>query len=485
MKYCMTLAVCLLSIVCNNQFMFGNIVFANESNILLVAAATTNITPQGPVALAGQMHTRIAREIRNPLTAAAIALESRRDGKVSDQAIMVSCDLIGIPEEIVSRIRRDLKNRIPDFDAKKLFFNATHTHTAPALEEGRYDVQEKNIIPPAQYVNYLTERLTNLVINAWQIRKPGTVSWGLGHAVVAQNRRAVFADGHAEMYGKTDLPKFRNLEGYEDHDVNILFFWNEDKKLLAIAINIACPAQAVEGDSFIDADFWHEVREKLKRKHSQDLVTLGWIGAAGDQSPHLLYRKPAEDRMSQLRGLTWKQEIARRICRAVDEAYEVARNDFHGDVLLIHRVEQTKLPVRMVTDQELAYAKKQVSTLEKDAGNRTIMLWHKDVIKRYERQSAKPYYDMELHVIRIGDVVICTNPFELFTDYGIQIKARSKALQTFVIQLTGRGGYLPTEKAIRGGGYSAIVQSNLVGPEGGQLLVDKTVGSINALWTSN
>ena len=78
--------------------------------------------------------------------------------------------------------------------------------------------------------------------------------------------------------------------------------------------------------------------------------------------------------------------------------------------------------------------------------------------------------------------VICTNQFELFTDYGIQMKARSKAVQTFVVQLAGAGTYLPTERAVRGGSYSAIVQSNRVGPEGGQVLVDKTVAAIDAVF---
>ena len=91
---------------------------------------------------------------------------------------------------------------------------------------------------------------------------------------------------------------------------------------------------------------------------------------------------------------------------------------------------------------------------------------------------------IEVHVLRIGDVAIATNPFELFTDYGVQIKARSKALQTMVLQLTsGWAGYLPTQRAVAGGGYSAVVQSGRIGPDGGQILVDRTVELIDALWS--
>ena len=89
---------------------------------------------------------------------------------------------------------------------------------------------------------------------------------------------------------------------------------------------------------------------------------------------------------------------------------------------------------------------------------------------------------MELHVIRLGDVAVATNMFELYTEFGIQMKARSRALQTFVVQLVGAGSYVPTARASRGGGYSAIAESNLVGPEGGQVLADKTVELINSLW---
>jgi hypothetical protein len=41
---------------------------------------------------------------------------------------------------------------------------------------------------------------------------------------------------------------------------------------------------------------------------------------------------------------------------------------------------------------------------------------------------------------------------------------------------------VPTEDAIAGGSYSTEISSTPVGPEGGQILVERSVEAINALW---
>jgi hypothetical protein len=251
---------------------------------------------------------------------------------------------------------------------------------------------------------------------------------------------------------------------------------------VATAINFACPVQELEGKSTVDADFVHPVRVALRERHGQDLAVLIWVSAAGDQSPHLLFRQQAEERMRQLRQLTRAEEIARRLLGGVDEALAGAQQDRRTDVPLVHKVEVLKLPVRLVTPEELAAAKAQVESLAQDPAQQRIMLWHQEVIERYQTQQAGATQDTEIHVLRLGDVAIGTNPFELFLDFGLQMKTRSKALQTFVVQLVGGAGYLATEKAVRGGGYSAVVQSTQVGPEGGQMLADRTVQLINSLW---
>jgi hypothetical protein len=467
---------------------------------LRIGTATADITPSLPAALAGQFELRIAHTAATPLTANVVALESSEGDRSLDVAILVSCDLVAIPNDLLALVRDEVHKRLPKLDVNEIFLNATHTHTAAVLENDEsvilnYLIPKEGVTQVDAYRAFFAQRVAEAIAQAWNGRRPGSVAWGLSHAVVANNRRAAYANGSSRMYGDTNVPEFLGLEGYEDHDVNMLFFWNQDGKLIATIIEVPCPAQEVESDNTVNADFWHPVRVALRQRFGADLCVLGLVGAAGDQSPHLMYRKAADERMRKLRNLSRLDEIAQRIVPAVEEAYEAVKNDRHADAPLVHKVETLTLPMRLVTELEYAEAKAecdkaaaQIAADPKAADQiYARMKWYGDVVKRFEKQRTdpQPKYEMELHVLRIGDVVVCTNGFELFTDYGIRIQARSKALQTFVIQLVGPGSYLPTEKAVRGGGYSAIVESNVVGPEGGQILVDRTVELINGLWSNS
>jgi hypothetical protein len=454
---------------------------------LHVGAASVSITPDKPIALCGQMHTRIGREVVSEVQANALAMESRNGDTVLEQAIFVACGVVYIHEDVSARVREELGGRIPDFDVSKLIISGTHTHTGPVMKEGKYTISDEDVMRPAEYAEFFAVRIADAAEAAWKARKPAKAGWGMGNAVVGYNRRSYFEDGHGQMYGDISIDSFRGIEGPEDHAVEVLFFWGEDDRLIATAVNVVCPAQEVESRSEVNADFWHPVREGLKAKYGDQLVVVGWIGAAGDQSPHIRYRKAAEDRMRELRGLSRLDEIARRIIRAWEEAYEGAEKEKFDDVPLVHVVKPIELPRRMVTDEEYEDVKAQIEASSKNPLHYRRIAWHQDVLKRYELQQAgevKPYV-MKLHALRLGDVAITTNDFELYTQFGIQMKAKSKALHTFVIQLAGPGTYVPTPPAAAGGGYSAIVQSNEVGPEGGQVLVNETVAAVNGLWPDN
>jgi hypothetical protein len=450
--------------------------------------ATADITPDEPVPLTGYRTVRVSKGIHSRCTANVLAIEAREGDRVVDQAIMVSCDLCVIRPGIQAGLCERLDGRVPGFDMNKLFLAATHTHSAPVLLQNRYQ-SYGDAMQPKDYVDFMYFRVADAVVSAWENRSAGAVAWGLGHAVVGCNRRSVFSDGSAAMYGDTNTPRFRNVEGYEDHAVDILFFYDQQKQLKATAITLACPAQSVRGSS-LSADFWHEVRVRLRQRHGDDLCVLGFCAPAGDQAPHLLYGKQNDERMNKLRGLTRTQELGRRIANAFDDVAQLVASDIRTDVPFVHRVERFDVPGRKVTDAEYARAKGLHDTLaakEKLVGpDYWNMNFYKQTVDRYDaQQKADPLYPVQMHVLRLGDLALATNPFELFLDYGVQIQSRSRAEQTFLIQLASPldfGYYVPTPKALKGGGYSAIVEQSLVGPEGGQALVERTVDAINGLW---
>ena len=451
---------------------------------LYVGGASVDITPDTPVALCGQMRTRIAKTVKSRLKANALALETRSGKESEDQAVLVACDLVYIHVDLPGIVRERIEKQIPDFDVNKLVLSGTHTHTAPVMYEGKYEIPQEGVVQPHEYLELLAERISEVVVTAWKNRERGSVGWGLGHAVVAYNRRVIFADGSAQMYGSMSRADYREVEGPEDHGVEVLFFWDEQGKLKATAVNVACPSQEVEGDSEVNADFWHQVRESLRAKYGEDLLVLAWTGASGDQSPHLRYRRRAEERMRKLRGIDRLEEISRRIVFGWEEAYAGAKQEQHSNLPFVHQAKMIELPTRKITETEVAEAKKKIEELSKKPDLARMQKWHQDAVDRYEQQQAgteKPY-EMELHAIRLGDIAITTNAFELYTQFGIQMKARSKALQTFVIQLAGPGTYVPTPLAQAGGGYSAVVESNEVGAEGGQVLVERTVELVNSFW---
>lgn len=91
-------------------------------------------------------------------------------------------------------------------------------------------------------------------------------------------------------------------------------------------------------------------------------------------------------------------------------------------------------------------------------------------------------FPIEIHAVRLGDVAIVTNPIEPYLDYGIRMKGRSPAVQTFVVELAGSASYLPTERAVRRDGYGAIAKTSVVGPKAGERIVLETLRLLATQW---
>ena len=495
-----------LSVLSVLSLLFVRLAHADEGAVrpagqLYVGWGSVDITPDEPVALAGQYHARITSEIHDRVTATALAVETRAGDDSIDHAVIVSCDLVGIRRVIVERLRARVRAQTPGLDPQKIIVAATHTHTAPVTTyasedthpydfEGiwAYRLPKEGLVQPKDYIEFLVERLADAVVQAWTTRARGAMSRGLGYAAVAHNRRAVFQDGTTRMYGSTSSPDFRHIEGVSDPRVDLLFLWDAENRLSGVAINVSCPSQEVEGQRYVSADFWHDVRVVLRERHGAALQVLPLTGASGDQSPHLMWGKNAERARLERAGLTATRAIALRIAGVVDQAFAEASKRAVASLALRHHVEMMPLPVREVSAkrhaaavQEYAAGRARFGELE----NREWMTWRvsRALLTRNEYREEHPNYLAEVHALRLGDVALATNPFELFTDYGVRMEARSPADQTIVVQLASDcAGYLPTPRAVSGGGYSARVDDGIVGPAGGEVLVEGTMAILKRLW---
>lgn len=201
-----------------------------------------------------------------------------------------------------------------------------------------------------------------------------------------------------------------------------------------------------------------------------------------------------------------RKQIAVRIADAVTSVLPCVDKHIDWNPVLAHRAEQIELPRLRITEEELGRIRGNFQRLlaeytrmrreiEEKPERKKKAGWYHDitpvywnlrqayrVMAPYEQQ--QPVLAVPVHVVRIGDLAIATNPFELYLDFGIQIKARSKAVQTFTVELSnGCYGYLPTKRSVEGGAYGAVSESNEVGPEGGRELVEQTLTLIDSLWS--
>jgi len=455
-----------------------------------VGAVSVDITPDRPVVLPGQHYTRVSDGVRTPVEANILAMESVKNG-VSTPAIYISLDAVGVTSVFYRIFHEELKKVLPEVNPEHVNLSSTHTHTGTNFFGDPQDAENvPNLLKVDENRLFAISRIIPGVKKAWESRVPARYGFGLGFATTGSCRCCVYEDGSAWLGGNPTLPGFRGLETLADPDVNILCFWDEKDELISMLLNVACPSQCNETTTKIDADFWGDLRPQLKEKYGKNAVIVAFCSAAGDQTPGIRYRKAAEIRMQNLRGVGRSEEMARRLYRAVEEVYDLIASDKKSDPVVKFEYIPLELPGRKITDEEhekdlknLEEYKEQYEKTQSPSAKGKIS-WIQGGIKKWEAQQKEgvPSFKTFATVMRLGELALCTNQFELYVDYGIQLKARSKAMQTFIFQLTmgpsNYSGYLPTAKGVRGGAYGAVPSCNSVGPEGGQMLVEETLAAI-------
>jgi len=480
-----------------------------------------------PISIPGQAIMRISEGIGGPLHVTALCVDG---GEGQDAVIFCSCDLTSLRGVTISSTLEKVAALRPELPVSNIIMNTTHTHTSCAQWATPEKTPDgKAIYPGEKYVEFLTDQCAATICEAWDSRKDGGVAYGYGYAVVAHSRRVVYFDdyslrdftkslspnGHGVMYGNTNDPMFSHYETGADHFLNAMYTFDAEGKLTGIVANVPCPSQVSEMMTKLSADYWHDVREAVKAEFGEGIYVLPQCAAAGDLSPRILHYKAAQARRMKLKyGLEYdpkggsiqfnkcvaeRKDIAQRIVAGLREIYSWAKTDIKTDCEVKHLSKAAVLDKRMVTDEEKAWCEQKIQELadqipdpaevtaeeyrKKKSRYDSVKNRNMRVLAKYEEQKTEPTIDMMVHVVQIGEIAFATNRFELYQDFMHRIQARSPFIQTFVVQLAGAigGSYLPTEQGVANKGYSACIFDNVVGPEGGQELVEQTLTMLNQL----
>lgn len=485
-----------------------------------------------PVSLQGQFAERISEYIEKPVGATAMAVEAG-----GEQMVLCSVDLVSVSLHLMNTVRKLLAGNGAGLDPMKVVVSATHPHTAPgytgrginrtssegggrsfrALVESELPADKKyvesadvsgnnDIMDDDTLLEEISSKIAKAVLSAWNNRAEGYYANAFGRAVVGMCRRVTYSDGSAQMWGDTNTAVFEALEGGNDSGIELLYVFDKNKELTGVVANLACPAQCVQHRLFVSPDFWGEVKMLLRQRLGKNVFLLPQCSAAGDQCPVDMVRwvepesdvndpnlkrnnppkRKADPSMFDIAGM---KKTGKRITNEIMDVLEEGDYELQSDVPFYHEVKLMQLPLRRATLAEEKEARKAIREYfqskpgDVDFNDAAHLQVHLGILRRMELQEKVEVVDTEVHIIRLGDVAFATNPFELFLDYGNQIKARSLAQQTFLIQLACHSeGYLPTKKAEEGGHYSAFLSSGTVGHQGGEQLVRETLKYINGMF---
>ena len=454
-----------------------------ETNALAIGWAQASITPDRPVNLFGMFNERISTHVEEPCLATALALQSA-DGV---QAIWVSCDLVNVGLDVVQEVRRNVAERIPGFVPNNLLIRCTHTHNAPNFRGDLFPRPPAGAMAPEEYRGFFISRVSDVAVTAWESRKPGQVSPALGHAVLGWCRRVVFADGTGQMYGDAQRKDFVRVEGPMDPGVELLFTHDSSGTPTGAVISIACTAQTCMGENFLTADFWGPARRSLREHFGNAFTVLAVAGAAGDQCPEDLIRWGRSE--PRRRGVDACARLARRLTQGVVEGYEAGRREMMANPVFRHAHAVFELPAYVMSPEQVAYYEGQIASLtangepDPKCWDGGTLLRTRRLLERHAAMGPNPVLPTDCSFLRIGDLAVATNPFELYLEYGQRIKARCPATQTIAAELTNDClSYLPTRDALAHGHYSAMPASIRVGPEGGDQLVEQSLDVLESLF---
>lgn len=466
---------------------------------LLAGTARADITP--PVGVAqmnwgSQTHVRATGIDPVGMRATALVLS---DGE--NQFAMVDVDRISV-HGLEPAIREAAhRTGIPEDHIR---IGASHTHAGVMVnpEKGPPGMDLAPLEELAErYRLGLIDKIAGIVEAAQRRLQPAHVFGGRGEGTININRRVRGGSGRPPAVG-------RNSDGFVDRELIVFRFDDSQGNPLAILANFQCHGTVLAYENQVISPDWVGMARKTVEQAFPGAMSLFFQGAAGNQGP--------------IEGFTGDLSVAHRLGKVLGHqiaavalqietvlrvptfegfvestAYQAKQHwrvKGPREVELRFASEIVDVPRRAYTGAEiqgmrgrLQEARQRLESLPATASPAAL---HEakararrfaDLLERWTRPVDSSPLQIEVQVLRIGDLAIVAVPGEPFAEIGRAVKTQSPFAYTmFCGYSDGEGGdYISTDEEYPHGGYE--VERTPYGEGTGTKLVQAAVDLLAGL----
>jgi hypothetical protein len=370
--------------------------------------ASVVITPEKFIWMAGYAGRDKPAEGRwQDLFAKALVLEDEAGKK----QVIVTLDLIGVPQELRRRIAARLKERhgVP---SAGLFINASHTHSGPELRRRpepptEEELKNQKIRDAWEYTQSLEQKINGAIDAAFAGLRPARLTWNQARAGFSMNRRR----DYSLPADHPNANKAPNPAGPVDQSVPALRIESPEGEARGVLFGYACHNTCL-GAYHWCGDYAGYAQEYLQQ-HRPDFTAMFVTGCGADQNPY-------PRRSGVVPGVS-DLELTQQHGRSLANAVEMA---------------MTANPIGVTGPLRQAY---------------------EEVTLTYEDTKRTPH-QYPVQVIRFGDALtLVTLGSEVVVDYSLRLK--KELTGPAAIWVAGYSndysGYIPSTRIQEEGGYEA------------------------------
>jgi neutral ceramidase len=387
--------------------------------------AAAKITPDKPLMLAGYAaRSTPFKNVEDDLFTKVLVLEDA----TGNRGVIVTNDLIGIAAEIGEPICARLREKA-GLRREQIVLNASHTHTGPTLSlSGGGAASPQDAKNTTEYTRQLQDVIVNLVLRAIDDLKPASLSWGVGVAHFAMNRREFTAKG---------VRLGVNPRGLVDRSVPVLRIDGADGKPRAVLFGYACHNTTLsQTDYMVSPDYAGYAQQFLEKNWpgAQAMFVSG-LGGAANPYPR------GSIEVSREHGAALGREVGRVL--------ETKLQPVGGPLTCVSA--HAELPVRQTTRAELEQLAAKGNVREKASAGKMLL--------SLERGEPQPkHYAAPVTVWQFGnDLTWVGLSGEVVADYVPVIEKAVGPLQLWLSSYCNDYfGYVPSARMLLEGGYETL-----------------------------